>query len=88
LSSQFAPEELTRRLHLIMDAASALPIRDVEQFEGLIQVGERTVAFENLCTQLYEYDVALPRDLYGTLVSVGEQLRVSPRYWERLTFTE
>jgi hypothetical protein len=88
MSDQLVPEEVTRRLHLIMDAASALPLHDVEQIEGLIQVGERAIAFENLCTQLYEYDMRLPSDLHDTLVSVGEQLRVAPRYWQRLKFSE
>lgn len=86
MSGYLAPEEITRRLHLIMDAANDLPLRDVEQIEGLIQVGERAVAFENLCTQMYEYDIRLPSDLQDTLLSIGEQLGVVPRYWELLEF--
>jgi hypothetical protein len=86
MSGYLAPEEITRRLHLVMDAARSLRLHDVEQIEGLIQVGERAVAFENLCTQLYEYDIRLPLDLQDILVSVGKQLRVASRYWERLEF--
>jgi hypothetical protein len=86
MSDYLAPEEITRRLHLIMDAAIDLPLRDVEQIEGLIQVGERAVAFENLCTQIYEYDITLPSGLRDTLVSTGQQLGVAPRYWEVLEF--
>lgn len=86
MSGYLAPEEITRRLHLIMDAANDLPLRDVEQIEGLIQVGERAVAFENLCTQIYEYDIRLPSDLHDTLLSIGEQPGVAPRYWELLEF--
>lgn len=63
MSDYLAPDEITRRLHLIMDASIDLPLRDVEQIEGLIQVGERAVAFENLCTQIYEYEIRLPSDL-------------------------
>lgn len=88
MSDYLVPEEITRRLHLVMDAANALPLHDVEQVEGLIQVGERAVALENLCTQLYEYDVRLPSHLRDMLVSIGEQLGVAPRYWERLNFSE
>ncbi len=86
MSGYLAPEEITRRLHLVMDAANDLPLRDVEQVEGLIQVGERGVAFENLCTQIYEYDIRLPSDLRDTFASIGEQLGVAARYWERLDF--
>jgi hypothetical protein len=86
MTGHLAPEEITRRLHLIMDFANDLPLHDVEQIEGLVQVGERAVAFENLCTQIYEYDIRLPSELRDTLVSTGEQLGVAPRYWELLEF--
>jgi hypothetical protein len=86
MSGHLAPGEVTRRLHLVMDAASDLPLRDVDQIEGLIEVGERAVAFENLCTQLYEYDIRLSSDLRDTVISIGAQLEVAPRYWERLEF--
>ncbi len=76
--------EITRRLHLVMDAARALPPSDLEQVEDLIRVGEQRVAFENLCTQIYEYDISLPLYLRGLLAEVGEQLGVAPRYWELL----
>jgi hypothetical protein len=85
-ANHLIPAEITRRLHLIMDAASDLPLRDVEQVESLIQVGEHAVAFENLCTQIYEYEIRLPSDLRDTVVSTGEQLGVAARYWERLEF--
>jgi hypothetical protein len=88
MNDHLAPAEITRRLHLFMDAAGGLPTHDVEQIEGLIEAGERAVAFENLCTQLYEYDVKLPRDLQGTVVSIGKQLGVAPRFWERLDFDQ
>lgn len=80
--------EITRRLHLVMDAARSLPLGDLEQVEDLIQAGEQRVAFENLCTQIYEYDVRLPSYLRGLLGEAGEQLGVAPRYWERLDAPE
>lgn len=86
MSGYLAREQITPRLHLTMDAANYHPLRDVEHIEGLIQVGERGVAFENLCTQIYEYEIRLPSDLRETLVSIGERLGVAPRYWERLDF--
>jgi hypothetical protein len=80
--------EVTRRLHLAMDAARSLPLGDLEQVEGLIQVGEQRVAFENLCTQIYEYDIRLPLYLRGLLAEVAEQLGAASRYWERLEEAE
>lgn len=71
-----------------MDAASDLALNDVEQIEGPIQVGERRVAFEKLCTQLYEYDIRLPSRLRDILASVGEHWGAAARYWELLDVAE
>jgi hypothetical protein len=43
MSGHSAPGESTRRLDLLMDAASDLPFRDVEQIEDLIRAGERGI---------------------------------------------
>lgn len=88
MSMPLTTGEVTRRLHLAMDAARSLPLGDLEQVEDLIQVGEQRVAFENLCTQIYEYDIRLPLYLHGLLAEAGEQLGVAPRYWERLEGAE
>jgi hypothetical protein len=71
-----------------MDAARSLPLGDLEQVEDLLQAGEQCVALENLCTQIYEYEVRLPLHLRGLLAEAGEQLGIAPRYWERLTEIE
>jgi hypothetical protein len=63
-----------------MDAARSLPLADLEQVEDLIQAGEQRVAFENLCTQIYEYDVRLPMYLRGLLAEAGEHLGVLPAF--------
>jgi hypothetical protein len=67
-----------------MDAARSLPLDDLAQVEDLIQVGEQRVAFENLCTQIYEYDVRLPSYLRDLLAEAGQALGVAPRYWMQL----
>jgi len=79
-------EEIARCLRLILDASIGLPLGDVAEVEGLIEAGERAVAFENVCTQLYEYEIKLPSDLRETVISTGKKLGVAPRYWERLDF--
>lgn len=86
MSEHLTPEEVTRRLHQVIDSAPELPLHDIEQIESLIEAGERAVAFENLCTQLYEYDIELPSPLRDTLASIGRKLGVAPRYWEMLNF--
>jgi len=54
-----------------MDAAIGLPEDDIDNVEGLIQVGEWLVAFETLCTQIYEWDISLPADVIGDLEDLG-----------------
>jgi hypothetical protein len=88
VNSPLAPEEVTRLLHIVMDEASDLPLHDIEQIEDLIRAGERLVAFENLCTQLYEYDIRLTPYLRDILASVGTELMAVDRYWERLDLIE
>ena len=84
MSSPLTSGEITRRLHLVMDSATELPLGDIDQIEQLLRAGERLVAFEALCTQLYEYDIRLTPQLLGLLASVGKQLGAAARYWERL----
>lgn len=64
-------EEMTVRLHKAMDAAVGLTPDDISNVQSLIEVGEWLVAFETLCTQIYEWDIGLEaevvRDLEGFL---------------------
>ena len=60
------PCDGTRRDHLqrilravIIDVAGLLPERDLTNAWELVDAGEPGIALENLCTQLYEYDVVL-----------------------------
>ena len=74
MNGQLPREEITRRLHLVMDAASALPIRDIEQVEELIQVGERAVAFVRLdIREILTHEYLLPPRL-DTGVFVRQKL--------------
>ena len=51
---------------------------------SLIDVGELGVAFENLCTQLYEYDVMVDAETKSSLAAIGGYLGLDLRLWERL----
>jgi hypothetical protein len=67
-----------------IEAARDLPAREREYFDELITVGEYVIAFENLCTQLYEHEIQLPDNEWRALASIGSQLQVAPHYWELL----
>lgn len=80
MSDALTPEDVTVRLHRAMDEACDLPAEDIDQVETLIQLGERLVAFETLCTQVYEYEIALDPDLVRQLVEVGRHLGADAGY--------
>jgi hypothetical protein len=42
---------------LLRELSTSLTETDIEQIQELVNVGELGVAFENFCTQLYEWDV-------------------------------
>jgi hypothetical protein len=47
-------------------------------------VGEWAVALENLCTQLYEYDIRVPIDSVKLMEEIGREVGVEERYWNIL----
>jgi hypothetical protein len=75
---------LIHRFHLIMDAIVDLPEDDIESVEELVQAGEWTVALENLCTQLYEYDANVPEETLAMIEELGRDVGVPDRYWKML----
>ena len=74
------PDDVTVWLHRAMDAAVGLSADDIDGVESLIRAGERLVAFETLCTQIYEYDISLDPDLLRRLVEVGRSLGADEGY--------
>lgn len=84
MNAEMTPEEVTVRLHRAMDGATALPPEDIDQIEMLIRVGERLVAFEALCTQIYEYEISLDPDLVQQLIEVGLAVGAEERYSDLL----
>jgi hypothetical protein len=51
---------------------------------GLIDVGEPVIAFENLCQNLYEYEMPISADEYQRLAALGVQWGVAPDGWRFL----
>jgi hypothetical protein len=83
------PEEMTVRLHKAMDAAIGLTQDDISNVQSLIDVGEWVVAFETLCTQIYEWEIGLEpdaiRDLEGLGAALGARHELTDRLWEDAT---
>jgi hypothetical protein len=67
-----------------MDAVVGLPPDDIANVEVHIQAGELLVAFETLCTQLYEWEIVLTRHQVEELGRLGQQLEASSSYADPL----
>lgn len=76
------PEQVATTLRELVAAyASALPEGDAESMSSLVAAGELSLAFETLCTQLYEYDVAVRPADHESLARIGGAMGVAPRFW-------
>lgn len=78
------PEEMTVRLHMAMDAAVGLTPDDISNVQSLIEAGEWLVAFETLCTQIYEWEVALDHDVIRDLEELGAALGARQEFTDHL----
>jgi hypothetical protein len=54
----------------------------------LTLAGEPGVALENICTQLFEYGVAVGPELLDQIREVGQTTNVDAKYWRRLAPTD
>lgn len=86
MTAKPTPEEMTVRLHKAMDAAVGLTSDDISNVQSLIDVGEWLVAFETLCTQIYEWGIGLEpdviRDLEGLGAALGARQELTDHLWE------
>jgi hypothetical protein len=78
-------EEIKKTLRRItLQLAGPLPDADVANVLDLLDAGESGVAFETLCTQLYEYEVQVPADTQAELAPIGQQMGLAPHLWLNL----
>ena len=84
MSSDERAKRLVHQLHAIVDSIVGLPQEDIQRVEELVEVGEWIVALENLCTQLYEYDVDLPAETLKSIEDLCRDIGVADRYWRVL----
>lgn len=71
-------------LKLIDVFAARFPPEQAAGMRELVHAGESGVALENLCTQLFEYDVVPDGLTISRLRDLGSALEVDSKYWQRL----
>jgi len=79
-------QEIEGKLIAIIAAFSnKLPENEVTEMQELAKAGEPGIALENLCTQLYEYDVAVEAACLDQIAAVGDAMGIDKSNWEQLT---
>jgi hypothetical protein len=71
-------------LRVIQAYAEQLPAEQAKEMGDLVRAGEAGIGFENLCTQLYEYDVSVDDGTLSQLKDIGGHMGLESKYWERL----
>jgi len=61
-----------------------VPRHQLDEMQSLTSAGEPGVALENLCTQLYEYDVVVPLAVYNRIAMLGNAMTLDAARWEIL----
>ena len=80
MSGKSSTEDVVLQLSRATDESSELPAKDIEFIREFIQVGEFLLAFETLCTQLYEYEITLSDSRASVLRQIGLALGADQRY--------
>ena len=77
-----SPSDLLRGV--VINVETFLPAQTVEYIWRSIEAGEWKIAYEDLCTQLDEYEVGISPGVYRSLVELGTLGKFDPDTWETL----
>jgi hypothetical protein len=69
---------------LLGELSTSLTEADIEQIRELVDAGELGVAFENFCTQLYEWDAVCSREQIDRIAYIGKAMGIKPDYWQNI----
>jgi len=73
--------EITTILELIKET---IPEENIRDANDLLKHNEWGEALTLICTQLYEYDVPIKREVYNRIEATGHQMQMSPEEWKML----
>jgi len=78
-------EQIESRLLIVLDGLQErLPGEQIQDMRSLAKAREPGVALENLCSQLFEYDVDVSKAVRDELAALGTAMGIRPDYWSRL----
>jgi hypothetical protein len=65
--------------------AGLVPERRLATYRELVQVGEGKVALENLCEQLYDADIELPKAIFDEVRLLAKEVGIHSKHWQQLS---
>ena len=71
-------------LALIDSFGDPVPSYQLHSMREEVKAGEPEIALEDLCTQLYEYEIAVAPDLLAKIRELGQVIGISSRFWDKL----
>jgi len=74
-NSQFLIIQLTE---LLNEVKSTLPPDDIKNIVEFIENNEFGIAYETLCTQLYEYNIQISCEFYEKIAFFGKLINIQP----------
>jgi hypothetical protein len=69
---------------VVLELEGRLLRREIEMIWELIDAREPAVAYEMLCSQLYEHDAGIQTQTIGVLAELGSAMNLEPRKWQIL----
>lgn len=70
---------------IVIAVEGRLPATDTQNAWDLLDAGEPGIALENLCTQLYEFDVEVSESLLTQITTAGVAMGLASDLWTDLT---
>ncbi len=71
-------------LFVLSSVADQLPANDVQSIRELVQSRELGISFENLCNQIYEYDIKISKGVFDKISSLGNAMNLDQSAWNFL----
>tara|TARA_R110002096_G_scaffold433381_2_gene652025 strand:- start:76571 stop:76840 length:270 start_codon:yes stop_codon:yes gene_type:complete len=69
---------------VLREVSTVLPTENISDSHDLLDHGEWGESLDLLCTQLYEYEVPLSKDLYQLIDTTGRMMKMEPSGWDYL----
>ncbi len=69
---------------LINNFDQLIPSEQLQEMKDLNSSGEPGIAYENLCTQIFEFDIKVSETRFSQIRQIGLAIGLAPKYWERI----